>query len=117
MEWKLPGKQDVYLEIVERYKRYIELGIIKNGEKLPSVRSAAGEIGVNPNTVAKAYSVLEADGYVCSLPKKGAFVTYTGNQNNEKSYANNNAYSYRKLRIFFIFNFRFTRIILKIHLI
>lgn len=70
------GKQDIYLEIAEKYKEYIRLGIIKNGEKLPSVREAAEELGVNPNTVARAYSKLEDEGFVCSLPKKGAFVIY-----------------------------------------
>ena len=76
MKLNFSGKQDVYLEIANKYKEYIELGIIKNGEKLPSVRTAAGELGVNPNTVAKAYAVLEEQGYVCALPKKGAFVTF-----------------------------------------
>ena len=70
------GKQDVYLEVAARYKEYIKLGIIKVGEKLPSVRTVAGELGVNPNTVAKAYSVLESEGFIKSLPKKGAFVIY-----------------------------------------
>lgn len=84
MELKFSGKQDVYLEIAEKYKEYIRLGIIKNGEKLPSVRTAAGELGVNPNTVAKAYSVLEEQGFVCSLPKKGAFVTYTSEEKADK---------------------------------
>lgn len=83
MELRFSGKQDVYLEIAEKYKEYIKLGIIKKGEKLPSVRTAAGELGVNPNTVAKAYAVLEEQGYICSLPKKGAFVTY-GNIEKEK---------------------------------
>jgi len=76
MKLNFSGKQDVYLEIAQKYKEYIELGIIKNGEKMPSVRTAAGELGVNPNTVAKAYAVLEEQGYVCALPKKGAFVTF-----------------------------------------
>jgi GntR family transcriptional regulator len=76
MKLNFSGKQDVYLEIAQKYKEYIELGIIKNGEKLPSVRTAAGELGVNPNTVAKAYAALEEQGYVCALPKKGAFVTF-----------------------------------------
>ncbi len=76
MQGRFSGKQDVYLEIAERYKEYIKLCIIKNGEKLPSVRVAAGELGVNPNTVARAYSQLEAEGYICALPKKGAFVIY-----------------------------------------
>ncbi len=78
MQWKLSGKQDVYLEIASRYKEYITLGLLRDGEKLPSVRTAAGELGVNPNTVAKAYALLEEWGYICALPKKGAFVSYTG---------------------------------------
>lgn len=77
------GKQDVYLEIAERYKEYIRLGIIKNGEKLPSVRGAAGELGVNPNTVARAYSLLEAEGYIRALPKKGAFVIFEESESEE----------------------------------
>ena len=68
------GKQDIYLEIAERYEEYIRLGVIKDGEKLPSVRDAAEELGVNPNTIAKAYATLEKEGLICSLPKKGAFV-------------------------------------------
>ena len=76
MQTRFSGKQDVYLEIAEQYKEYIKLGVIKIGEKLPSVRALAGELGVNPNTVARAYSTLESEGYVRALPKKGAFVTY-----------------------------------------
>ncbi len=75
MVLKLTGKQDVYLEIARRYREYIELGIIKDGEKLPSVREAAGELGVNPNTVAKAYALLEDEGFIRTLPKKGAYVS------------------------------------------
>lgn len=76
MRLNFSGKQDVYIEIAEKYKEYIKLGIIKNGEKLPSVREAAGELGVNPNTIARAYSLLEEQGFVKALPKKGAFVIY-----------------------------------------
>ena len=78
MKFSFSGHQDIYLEIAERYKEYIRQGIIKNGEKLPSVRVAAGELSVNPNTVAKAYAKLEQEGYICSLPKKGVYVTYEG---------------------------------------
>ena len=70
------AKRDVYLEIAERYEKYITLGVIKTGEKLPSVRTAAGELGVNPNTVQRAYSLLEERGFIRSVPKKGAFVAY-----------------------------------------
>ena len=70
------GKQDVYVELAERYKQYILSGIYKNGDKLPSVRVVATELSVNPNTVAKAYALLESEGYIVALPKKGAYVVY-----------------------------------------
>ena len=69
-------KRDVYLEIAARYEKYIILGVIKPGEKLPSVRVAAGDLGVNPNTVQRAYSLLEEKGFIRSMPKKGAYVIY-----------------------------------------
>ena len=84
MHLNFSGKQDVYIEIAEKYKEYIELGVYKNGEKLPSVREAAGELGVNPNTIARAYTLLEEEGYVCSLPKKGAFVIFGEPQEREE---------------------------------
>mgnify|MGYP003290290845 CR=1 FL=1 len=84
MRLNFSGKQDVYIEIAERYKEYIKLGIIKNGEKLPSVREAAGELGVNPNTIAKAYGLLEDQGFIRALPKKGAFVIYGETEKKEE---------------------------------
>lgn len=75
-EWKFSGKQDVYLEVANYYKSHILRGVLRAGDKLPSVRMAAGELSVNPNTVAKAYAHLESEGFICALPKKGAFVTY-----------------------------------------
>ena len=74
MKQILSGKQDVYIEIAEKYKEYIDKGILSGGEKLPSVRDAACSLGVNPNTVAKAYARLEEEGYIVTLPKKGAYV-------------------------------------------
>lgn len=74
MQPTFSGKNDVYLEIAERFKEYIRLGIIQEGEKLPSVRTTATELGVNPNTVARAYAVLETEGVVRTLPKKGVYV-------------------------------------------
>ena len=82
------GNQDIYLEIAERYKEYIRQGIIKNGEKLPSVRQAAGELSVNPNTIARAYAKLEEDGFICSLPKKGAYVRYEGDDESRRKKEN-----------------------------
>lgn len=77
MARSLSAKRDVYLEISERYEQYITLGVIKPGEKLPSVRTAAAELRVNPNTVQRAYSLLEEKGLIRSVPKKGAFVIFS----------------------------------------
>ncbi len=70
------GKANVFENIVGEIKRLIELGVLKHGEKLPSVRLYAVEHRVNPNTVAKAYATLEADGYLRVQPNQGAYVCY-----------------------------------------
>lgn len=82
MAFRFSGKQDVYIEIATMYKGYIDSGIYKNGDKLPSVRYVALELSVNPNTVSKAYSLLESWGYISSINKKGAFVIYNGESTN-----------------------------------
>ena len=61
MAWSFSGKQDVYLEIADKLRQYIHAGIWQAGDRLPSVRQAAGEMGVNPNTVARAYALLEEE--------------------------------------------------------
>ena len=66
----------IFESIVLEYKRYIEMGVYKDGDKLPSVRALASSLGVNPNTVQKAYTQMEADGYIQTLEKKGVYVTY-----------------------------------------
>ena len=78
MKWNFSGKQNVYLEIAEQYKEYIRLGLLAPDEKLPSVRTAAVELGVNPNTIARAFTLLEEEGYVRSIPKKGIYVSFGG---------------------------------------
>lgn len=68
-------KMSLYLIIGENIKRKIGAGILKAGDKLPSCRQMADELGVNPNTVQKAYSRLEDDGVVFTIAKKGVFVS------------------------------------------
>ncbi len=76
------GKRDVYLEIADRYAEYIRLGVLQEGDRLPSVRVAAGDLGVNPNTVQRAYTHLEEQGLIRMLPKKGAYVTSSSKREN-----------------------------------
>lgn len=91
-EWKFSGKQDVYLEVAKYYESHILRGVLEVGDRLPSVRQAAGELGVNPNTVAKAYAHLEKAGYICAMPKKGAYVTYVPGENTEATANNTEKY-------------------------
>lgn len=74
----------LYLEIVDQYKKYILLDVLKYGEKLPSVREIASEFGINPNTVSKSFQILEEEGYIKIYPKKGAYVVYSKNSKNEQ---------------------------------
>ncbi len=85
MQFEFSGEREIYIEIAEKYKRYIEEGILSEGEKLPSVRRAAIDMGVNPNTVQRAYSLLETDGYVKSYPKKGAYVFFRKEEVTERN--------------------------------
>ena len=73
MEIHLTGKKSIYEEIMETVERYISLGVLKDGDRLPSVRNLALKLGVNPNTVARAYYALEAEGVIRSIPRKGVF--------------------------------------------
>ncbi len=54
----------IYRQVIDEIVRQIDRGQIACGELLPSVRQLAGELGVNPMTVSKAYSQLESDGVV-----------------------------------------------------
>ena len=74
----MSGKANVYENVVAEIKRRIESGVIGFGEKLPSVRTYALENKINPNTAARAYAQLEKEKYVEVIPKKGAYVCYSG---------------------------------------
>ncbi len=66
-------KLSVYESIVKKIERDIALGIIAKDEKLPSCRDLALEMGINPNTVQRAYSTLEERGIIYTIPKKGVY--------------------------------------------
>lgn len=73
----LQGKDSIYEQIKSQIVTFIEKGILKANDKLPSVRTLAEDLGVNPNTVMKAYQELEKNGYIYTVTKKGAFVSKT----------------------------------------
>ena len=82
------NKATVFQQIVDHYKRYITLGIIKENEKLPSCRSLASQLGINPNTVERAYKILEQEGYIINIAKKGVYVLGVNDVNVHKEITN-----------------------------
>jgi GntR family transcriptional regulator len=77
--WSLkitPGSPTpIYQQIVSQVRHAIISGTVGAGELLPSVRSLAEQLLINPNTVAKAYGDLSKDGLVEALPGRGLAVT------------------------------------------
>ena len=63
-----------YLQLVDQVKAAAASGALQPGEALPSIRPLAEELRLNRNTVAKAYSELESQGVIETLPGKGSFL-------------------------------------------
>lgn len=74
----LQSRTPIYEQL---YKKIVELiikGVLAENDQLPSVRTLAKELGVNPNTVAKAYQELERSKVIYSLTGRGSFISKIG---------------------------------------
>lgn len=71
----LQNRQAIYEQIVERFETLIVNGILEPDSQMPSVRSLAVELSINPNTIQKAYGVLEQEGYIYPVKGRGNFVS------------------------------------------
>jgi GntR family transcriptional regulator len=69
------GGAPIYEQLCGRITELISTGVMKKDEKLPAVREVAKQLGVNPNTVQKAYTILEQRGLIYSVPAKGSYVS------------------------------------------
>ncbi len=65
----------IYLQLVEQISKAIAQGLLRTGDKLPAVRTLAAELVINPNTVARAYTLLEQSGLVTTKTGSGTFVS------------------------------------------
>lgn len=84
------SRTPVYQQLYDDVIRLVSLGVLKSDTKLPPVRILATELGINPNTVQKAYKMLEKDGYIYSTVGRGSFVSNKLDQNQaEKIQAKN----------------------------
>lgn len=68
-------RMPIYEQIVNQVEKYIALGLLKANEQLPSVRQVAFDLGINPNTIQRAYAELERKGVIVSVVGKGTFVS------------------------------------------
>jgi GntR family transcriptional regulator len=76
MVFRLPQSSGVpvYLQLIEQIKHAVETGALRAGDQLPTIRKVAGELVVNPNTVARAYRELEHEGILELRHGSGAFI-------------------------------------------
>ena len=65
---------DVFEQIINYYRKYISLGLLQEGDKMPSCRELAIKLGINHKTVDKAYQELVKEGLIYNVPKKGFYV-------------------------------------------
>lgn len=79
IEFHLDGRSGVspYLQLVQQVRRALRLGLLSEGDQLPTVKDVVSRLAINPNTVLKAYRELEHDGLVSARPGVGTFVTRT----------------------------------------
>ena len=64
-----------YLQVVRQVRHALRLGMLREGDQLPTVKDVVARLAINPNTVLKAYRELERDGLVAARPGVGTFVT------------------------------------------
>jgi GntR family transcriptional regulator len=79
IEFHLDGRSGVapYLQVVQQVRQALRLGLLSEGDQLPTVKDVVARLAINPNTVLKAYRELEHEGLVGARPGIGTFVTGT----------------------------------------
>ena len=71
----LRSRTPIYEQIINNIKEQALSGALKPDEQIPSIRQLTREIGINPNTIHKAYAELERQGVIYSLAGRGAFIS------------------------------------------
>jgi DNA-binding transcriptional regulator YhcF (GntR family) len=79
IEFHLDGRSGVapYLQLIHQVRQALRLGLLTQGDQLPTVKDVAAGLAINPNTVLKAYRELEYEGLAAARPGIGTFVTGT----------------------------------------
>lgn len=74
----------IYEQITHRFEQLILRGVLKTDEQMPSVRTLAMELSINPNTIQRGYTELERRGFIYSVKGRGNFVAYSDQLLDEK---------------------------------
>lgn len=74
MEPVFDDKLPIYLQIINHLKKELISGVLKPGDKLPSVRELSSSLKVNPNTIARVYQELEREGITFTQRGMGTFI-------------------------------------------
>lgn len=79
IEFHLDGRSGVapYLQVIQQVRQALRLGLLVEGDRLPTVKEVVAKVAINPNTVFKAYRELEYQGLVAARPGVGTFVIRT----------------------------------------
>jgi GntR family transcriptional regulator len=79
IEFHLDGRSGVapYMQLIQQVRQAMRLGLLGEGDQLPTVKDVVAKVAINPNTVLKAYRELEYEGLVSPRPGVGTFVTRT----------------------------------------
>ena len=79
IEFRIDSRSGVspYLQLVQQVRQALRLGILREGDQLPTVKEVVAQVAINPNTVLKAYRELEHEGLAAGRPGVGTFVTHT----------------------------------------
>ena len=79
IEFHLDARSGVapYLQLIQQVRQALRLGLLREGDQLPTVKDVSGSLAINPNTVLKAYRELEYEGLAAARPGIGTFVTKT----------------------------------------
>lgn len=65
----------IYEQIVNNIEKYVAVGILREKSQIPSIRELANNLGINPNTVKKAYDILENKGVIMTISTNGTFIS------------------------------------------
>lgn len=79
IEFHLDARSGVapYLQLIHQVRQALRLGLLREGDQLPTVKEVVSRLAINPNTVLKAYRQLEYEGLAAARPGIGTFVTGT----------------------------------------